>query len=405
MSPAIDSTMTFSNTFSKGQHQFTITASHPPTLHNPSVYDFTYYDSSAPSSRASSPRFEDDEEVSDDDELDIKERINSNQPLFLNFTPDLSPQTATKKKPKAKKNTTYKVNGVNILNRNSLDSNVAMERLKRRRENHNYVERRRRDNINHTIFEISEVVPNAFQPGQKPNKGNILRLALEHIKELQSENRSLRQELGVTRDGSSPRTPEPVEKSVSNEDTDKTSPAPAISSVPVIHLEPVDPASPFGIYTRYQKHPNSADTLTPAATLEPHHQFNLSIPALPRSPCSLPSSPRMYPTSAPRTYSVPNSPNGYHSPQQPEQITLRPISLPGVEHLHIGPQQARTSGPMLVKLAFQTGAPTASAFPQPYGVPNGYPQMAPYSASMLHAGDAPSKMMGLEKQNGSACHY
>ncbi|RUS15567.1 helix-loop-helix DNA-binding domain-containing protein, partial [Endogone sp. FLAS-F59071] len=57
-----------------------------------------------------------------------------------------------------------------------------MERLKRRRENHNYVERRRRDNINHTIYEISEVVPNAFQPGQKPNKGNILRLALEHIK-------------------------------------------------------------------------------------------------------------------------------------------------------------------------------------------------------------------------------
>jgi hypothetical protein len=41
----------------------------------------------------------------------------STQPLFLNFTSDLSPQKMSKKKPKPKKQTAYRVNGVNILNR------------------------------------------------------------------------------------------------------------------------------------------------------------------------------------------------------------------------------------------------------------------------------------------------
>jgi hypothetical protein len=41
----------------------------------------------------------------------------STQPLFLNFTSDLSPQKMSKKKPKSKKQTAYRVNGVNILNR------------------------------------------------------------------------------------------------------------------------------------------------------------------------------------------------------------------------------------------------------------------------------------------------
>lgn len=63
-----------------------------------------------------------------------------------------------------------------------MDSKTAIERIQRRRENHNHVERRRRDNINNTIFELSSVVPNAIQPGQKPNKGNILKLSLDYIR-------------------------------------------------------------------------------------------------------------------------------------------------------------------------------------------------------------------------------
>jgi hypothetical protein len=39
------------------------------------------------------------------------------QALFLNFTSDLSPQKMNKKKTKPKKQTAYRVNGVNILNR------------------------------------------------------------------------------------------------------------------------------------------------------------------------------------------------------------------------------------------------------------------------------------------------
>lgn len=63
-----------------------------------------------------------------------------------------------------------------------MDSKTAIERIQRRRENHNHVERRRRDNINNTIFELSSVVPNAIQQGQKPNKGNILKLSLDYIR-------------------------------------------------------------------------------------------------------------------------------------------------------------------------------------------------------------------------------
>lgn len=139
------------------------------------------------------------------------------QALFLNFTSDLSPQKMSKKKTKPKKQTAYRVNGVNILNRyvellcaccfkyklisfylsnrNNLDSKTAIERIQRRRENHNHVERRRRDNINNTIFELSSVVPNAIQPGQKPNKGNILKLSLDYIKDLQAENNALKERL------------------------------------------------------------------------------------------------------------------------------------------------------------------------------------------------------------------
>ncbi|KAK3817290.1 MAG: hypothetical protein J3Q66DRAFT_183216 [Benniella sp.] len=42
----------------------------------------------------------------------------------------------------------YDVGGVNILNKKPVDSRTALDKLKRRRETHNRVERRRRDCIN-----------------------------------------------------------------------------------------------------------------------------------------------------------------------------------------------------------------------------------------------------------------
>ncbi|KAI9480403.1 MAG: helix-loop-helix DNA-binding domain-containing protein [Benjaminiella poitrasii] len=80
------------------------------------------------------------------------------------------------------------------------------EKRRRRRESHNAVERRRRDNINERIYELSTLLPDhlidsvpassnvmSIAPGQsgtnaKPiNKGTILKLSVDHIKELRDE--------------------------------------------------------------------------------------------------------------------------------------------------------------------------------------------------------------------------
>lgn len=58
---------------------------------------------------------DDSEEESSQDEAPPKRPVT--QALFLNFTSDLSPQKTNKKKSKPKKQTAYRVNGVNILNR------------------------------------------------------------------------------------------------------------------------------------------------------------------------------------------------------------------------------------------------------------------------------------------------
>lgn len=59
---------------------------------------------------------DDSEDDSSQDEIPPTKRPVT-QALFLNFTSDLSPQKSTKKKTKPKKQTAYRVNGVNILNR------------------------------------------------------------------------------------------------------------------------------------------------------------------------------------------------------------------------------------------------------------------------------------------------
>ncbi|CAG8487168.1 14814_t:CDS:2 [Dentiscutata erythropus] len=63
---------------------------------------------------------------------------------------------------------------------------ILQEKRRRRRESHNAVERRRRDNINEKIQEISTLIPDIFiDSSNKPNKGVILRKAVEYIKHLQ----------------------------------------------------------------------------------------------------------------------------------------------------------------------------------------------------------------------------
>ncbi|KAH8556504.1 hypothetical protein BGW37DRAFT_472823 [Umbelopsis sp. PMI_123] len=65
---------------------------------------------------------------------------------------------------------------------------AVMEKRRRRRESHNLVERRRRDNINERIQELGLLLPDVTLDGaNKPNKGQILRKSVEQIKLLQNE--------------------------------------------------------------------------------------------------------------------------------------------------------------------------------------------------------------------------
>ncbi|KAI8098908.1 uncharacterized protein BX664DRAFT_319901 [Halteromyces radiatus] len=125
----------------------------------------------------------------------IKATRPPNQVLYLNFTSDLSPHTSRQRKKGSQTNkSAYRVNGVNILNRKNLDSKTVVERIQRRKENHNHVERRRRDTINNIILELSQVVPNAMTT-RKPHKGNILKATLEYVMALKAENEMYRSRL------------------------------------------------------------------------------------------------------------------------------------------------------------------------------------------------------------------
>jgi hypothetical protein len=54
------------------------------------------------------------------------------------------------------------------------------EKKRRRRESHNAVERRRRDNINDRITELATLLPD--QDAVKTSKGTVLRKSVDHIR-------------------------------------------------------------------------------------------------------------------------------------------------------------------------------------------------------------------------------
>ncbi|CAO3697380.1 unnamed protein product [Rhizopus microsporus] len=89
------------------------------------------------------------------------------------------------------------LHGVNILNKVSVDSDTAMSRIRQRRETHNRVERRRRDNLNTLVNELSTLVPrSAENGGPKCHRAKVLRYAIDYIRAMQEENNQLRQQLG-----------------------------------------------------------------------------------------------------------------------------------------------------------------------------------------------------------------
>ncbi|KAI8879248.1 HLH-domain-containing protein [Backusella circina FSU 941] len=71
---------------------------------------------------------------------------------------------------------------------NQANMQAIMEKRRRRRESHNAVERRRRDNINDRIQELGTLLPDNVDDGiNKMNKGTILRKSVEQIKKLQQD--------------------------------------------------------------------------------------------------------------------------------------------------------------------------------------------------------------------------
>ena len=65
-----------------------------------------------------------------------------------------------------------------------------LEKRRKRRESHNAVERRRRDNINDKIQELGQLIPNLTD---KANKGQILAASTDLIRDLQQRNFDLQQ--------------------------------------------------------------------------------------------------------------------------------------------------------------------------------------------------------------------
>ncbi|KAF9130577.1 hypothetical protein BGW39_002933 [Mortierella sp. 14UC] len=85
----------------------------------------------------------------------------------------------------------YDVGGVNILNKKPVDSKTALDKIKRRRETHNRVERRRRDCINQE--DDSDM--------SKSHRVNVLRTAIAHIQNLTRQNENLQQQVDALKAG------------------------------------------------------------------------------------------------------------------------------------------------------------------------------------------------------------
>ncbi|KAF9152418.1 hypothetical protein BG015_005280 [Linnemannia schmuckeri] len=96
----------------------------------------------------------------------------------------------------------YDVGGVNILNKKPVDSKTALDKIKRRRETHNRVERRRRDCINQLIDELTALLPKEDDNDiSKSHRVNILRAAIAHIQNLTRQNENLQQQVDAFKAG------------------------------------------------------------------------------------------------------------------------------------------------------------------------------------------------------------
>ncbi|KAF9103348.1 hypothetical protein BGX27_010619 [Mortierella sp. AM989] len=87
----------------------------------------------------------------------------------------------------------YDVSSINILNKKPVDSKTALDKIKRRRDTHNRIERRRRDCINQLIEELL--------PRGDNSQSNILRAAVAHIQKLTRLNEYLKDQIEALQTG------------------------------------------------------------------------------------------------------------------------------------------------------------------------------------------------------------
>ncbi|KAF9174596.1 hypothetical protein BGX21_008783 [Mortierella sp. AD011] len=92
--------------------------------------------------------------------------------------------------------------GVNILNRKPLDTRTALDKLQRRRETHNRVERKRRDCINQLVDDLTKLLPpkHLEEVTSKCHRVNVLRGAVAHIKFLTETNATLKTSLSAAKE-------------------------------------------------------------------------------------------------------------------------------------------------------------------------------------------------------------
>lgn len=89
---------------------------------------------------------------------------------------------------------------LNIVDTDINTHALLLEKQRRRRESHNAVERRRRDNINDRIQELSILVPDSGDSSgsgtrSAANKGTVLKKSIEYIRFLSQTNQNLREQI------------------------------------------------------------------------------------------------------------------------------------------------------------------------------------------------------------------
>ncbi|KAG0084769.1 hypothetical protein BGZ92_009597 [Podila epicladia] len=245
----------------------------------------------------------------------------------------------------------YDVGGVNILNKKPIDSKTALDKIKRRRETHNRVERRRRDCINQLIDELTSLLPRD-DGDSKCHRVNVLRTAVAHIQNLTRHNENLHQQLEALQTGKpmpppaiittlAPRVDEGLEEEDDEEDYSTTNDYRTDTSPSLLYSShapsPVSPHSPSSNYSPY-----------PPSSPMAHQEWGQSPPHL--APLNLPVSVSSESTPA---------------PPRPTSPAIPSVQLPGIPMIIEPSESTVETGSHAKRLNRQT-LPRLQLVPPPF---------------------------------------